>query len=106
MRQTQDPIITRIPDILADAQKLLTERGQSYGGQQVNDYMPFGVQSYVQMVHLKTTRLVSGAKLGLEAHKLVDSALDLVNYAVFLVAYLDQQIQAEVESKNEGEDRG
>lgn len=88
-----DAILERVPSIFDAAAQVLAERRESYGGQVVDDYMPFGVASYVQMVHLKTARLVSGVKQGLPAHALVDSALDLINYAAFLAAFIEYQAE-------------
>lgn len=90
-RQCFDPIVARVPQIFDEAKALLLERGQQYGGNQVNDYMPFGVLSYVQMVHVKAARLVSITKLDKPKQELKDSALDIINYAAFLLAYLEGQ---------------
>lgn len=96
-----DPILNRVPSIFYDAQQVLIERGKDYGGHLVDDYMPFGLASYVQMVHLKACRLVSGVKRGLLPHQLADSAIDLVNYAAFLAAYIDERVQSELRDEIE-----
>lgn len=88
MANQQDPIIAEVHNVFEEAWSILEERGKSYGGQQVQDYMPFGAPSFVQMVHLKSMRLVSNVKKGLPLSELEDSALDLINYAAFLAAYI------------------
>jgi hypothetical protein len=87
----QDPIIKQVSSVFDEAQLILHERAEQYQGNQVEDYMPFGATSFVQMTHLKSMRLVSIVKEGLPLDKLEDSALDLINYAAFLVAYIRLQ---------------
>ena len=52
-----------------------------------DDYFPFGLQSYVQMIWTKATRLRSIAQKGgpTEFESATDSALDIINYAAFMV---------------------
>lgn len=58
---------------------------------ELKDYFPFGHKSYVQMLHVKTLRLRSlAAQSAPPANESVkDSVLDLINYAVFYLAWLE-----------------
>lgn len=58
----------------------------------LEQYFPFGDKSYVQMLHVKTLRLVSLAdnpKPNFESAK--DSVLDLINYSVFYLDYMEKK---------------
>ena len=58
-------------------------------------YFPFGLASYVQMLHVKTQRLVSltakAAQGAPNFEGVRDTALDLINYASFLVERTDRE---------------
>lgn len=114
MRDKSDKILRGALQAFGEAQKKLEERGVSYGGMSVDDYMPFGATSYLQMVFLKAARAVSSWKVhqqqeiaadhelgGLESaskeerdeldeslDSLEDSLVDLINYAAFAYAYV------------------
>jgi len=86
------------------AQVLTIKKGEDYNAREVNsgktghsasrdDYFPFGALSYVQMIHVKSERLknlvtktMNGGAPNNES--LLDSTLDLINYASFLAEYL------------------
>ena len=72
---------------------LATRKAEDYQSSAValEAYFPFKDKSYIQMLHVKTMRLISLAdnpKPNFEsAH---DNVLDLINYAVFYLAYLQK----------------
>ena len=60
--------------------------------QSVHDYFPFGHKSYAQMLHVKAKRIVSLAGDNKEQpafESARDSVLDLINYAVFYLEFLE-----------------
>ena len=76
--------------LIEPAMLLATRKSEDYQSAivKLKDYFPFGDKSYVQMLHLKTLRLVSLAENptpNFEAAQ--DSVLDLINYAVFYLEY-------------------
>lgn len=73
---------------------LSNKKAQDYqgGGVSRDAYFPFGLKSYVQMLVVKTNRLVSLAEQA-DAPKhesVADSAKDIINYAAFLVERLER----------------
>lgn len=58
-------------------------------------YFPFQDKSYVQMLHTKTQRLVSLVSRGGEPNfeSVGETVLDLINYAVFYLAYLNGEVR-------------
>lgn len=87
----------------AEAQLLCLRKSQDYnqtGGNagtfnaSRDDYFPFGLSSYAQMIHTKSQRLISLAKKGDVAANFEsarDTALDLINYASFLADWLERK---------------
>jgi len=93
---------------VADAQLLVIQKSQDYNQPAGNrlsanaaleadrdSYFPFGLASYVHMLHVKAQRAVSlvrkqqaGGEPNFEG--LRDTALDLINYASFLVERMDR----------------
>ena len=84
-------------NILLEAAQLQEKKGQDYNGAQTsieqNDYYPRGVWSILDIVNAKYLRMVSvleqmeqGGKANFESVE--DSAIDLINYASFLAAYM------------------
>ena len=74
------------------ARALVALKGEDYNsGVDLHDYFPFGDSSYIQMLHMKTTRLVSLVQQNKEANfeSVEDTVLDLINYAVFYLDYLE-----------------
>jgi hypothetical protein len=53
-------------------------------------YFPFADKSYTQMIHVKSSRLVSLASSDAEPNfeSVEDTLLDMINYCVFYLAYL------------------
>lgn len=90
---------------VAAAQLLVEKKSEDYnqqGGAATNAltadrdaYFPFGAASYVQMIHVKSQRLVSLVHKtrsgdGANFEGMIDTAKDLVNYAAFLAERLDR----------------
>jgi hypothetical protein len=77
-----DPFELKLsPAFIAAAE--LRQAKRDYGGIRV--YFPFGHKSYVQMIHVKTQRLVNLIESGVppENESIDDSLLDLLNYASY-----------------------
>lgn len=85
--------------LIDEAMNLVTAKQQDYQSAAstitLADYFPFGHKSYIQMLHTKVTRLRSlaesvdaGETPNFESIK--DSVLDLINYAVFYLKYLQE----------------
>ena len=79
-------------ELINPAIVLVTKKHEDYNkGLALEDYFPFGDASYVQMIHVKQCRLLSlvrtESKENFESKK--DSVLDLINYCVFYLAYLE-----------------
>ena len=75
---------------VAPVRELIAKKGQDYNtGVQLADYFPFGRVSYVQMIHLKATRLRSliEATKGPNFDSVQDTLQDLLAYTVFMLAY-------------------
>lgn len=77
--------------LLEPAIRLQELKSQDYNGERsVHDYFPFGDKSYVQMLHVKSQRLVHLTAGGAPVFESVkDSVHDLINYAVFYLEYLE-----------------
>ena len=58
------------------------------------DYFPFGDKSYVQMIHVKTKRLVSlvDTEVIPENESLEDNLIDLINYASYYWEWLKGEL--------------
>lgn len=87
------------PGALAQAALLCIRKSEDYNhGQAHNphdvdrkEYFPFGVVSYAQMLHTKSMRFNSLTRKALDGQDsnfegLVDTALDIINYAGFFIA--------------------
>ena len=79
-------------ELISPAIVLVQKKHQDYNkGLELDQYFPFGDASYVQMLHVKQCRLLSlvstNATENFESKK--DTVLDLINYAVFYLAYLN-----------------
>ena len=80
--------------LIEPAITLVDRKGQDYNNNSValEDYFPFGDYSYQQMMHMKLLRMRS--TLGNPSpnyDSLMDSVLDLLNYTVFYLDYLNQK---------------
>ncbi|TXH51686.1 MAG: DUF1599 domain-containing protein [Desulfurellales bacterium] len=84
----------RYRELVLPAMEMVVKKGEDYNaGPQLHDYFPFGDASYIQMVFLKAQRLVSlQMKEGAPNYEgIKDTLLDLINYIVFYLDYLDQE---------------
>ncbi len=101
------PVITSKHPAFEYCQALMDRKGEDYGGGIKQDdarieYHPLGEVSYYQMLHTKMKRIESMIKLqqaGKEPNfeSLQDSVADLINYASFFWAFLNDK-----ETKNDG----
>ena len=79
--------------VIEPAMTLVTKKSEDYQSPivELKDYFPFGDKSYVQMLHVKTMRLISLAdnpRPNFESTK--DTVIDLINYAVFYLDHLQK----------------
>lgn len=101
---TEDMLITikgrgGHPGALAEAALLCAKKSQDYNNSQDlhnvdrDVYFPFGTYSYAHMIHTKSQRFVSLTQQEGKANfeGLRDTALDLINYAGFYVAWVDKE---------------
>jgi predicted HAD superfamily Cof-like phosphohydrolase len=86
--------------VLIEAAQLLAQKSRDYGDpdHSKSTYHPFGDVSYVQMLHTKLERIKHLALFSdeppiFESHR--DSVIDLINYAAFYVAWMDDQKKQE-----------
>ena len=83
----------RYLELINPAIVLVLKKHEDYNkGMKLEDYFPFGDASYVQMLHVKQCRLLSLVSTdtaeNFESRK--DTVLDLINYAVFYLDYLEK----------------
>lgn len=84
----------RYQELISPAIAMVIKKGEDYNSAvKLDDYFPFGDYSYIQMIHLKSTRLVSLTNLGAAPNfeSIQDTVLDLLNYAVFYLNYLEKR---------------
>lgn len=94
MRESGDPLLR----VFADAFSICQQRASDYNdltaptGITRDMYFPLGLPSYAQMLHVKSTRLLSLAavKRGTKGESVKDTALDMINYAAFLAERIDR----------------
>ena len=80
---------TRFSDIVTELYGLHRAKSDDYGDEK--DYFPFGAVSYVQMLHVKTKRLVTLVQEKDETpnfESIEDTVKDLTNYCIFFLDYL------------------
>ena len=81
-------------DLITPAIEMVAKKGEDYNSGEVtlDAYFPFGDYSYIQMVHMKTLRLVSLATLKKDPNyeSIKDTLYDLMNYVVFYLDYLEK----------------
>jgi hypothetical protein len=84
----------RYLELVEPAIEIVTKKAEDYGNASLGlySYFPFGLKSHVQMLHVKTQRLVSLAKDGREPNyeSLKDTLYDSINYAVFLLDAIEK----------------
>lgn len=77
---------------------LYLKKSSDYNGDtkySLSNYFPFGTASYAQMIHTKSMRILSVAEKELNQktanfESLQDSALDMINYAMFLADHCNK----------------
>lgn len=96
-------------NILLEAADLQEKKGADYNGAQTSvqqaDYYPRGVWSILDVVNAKYLRMVSvleqmeqGGKANFES--IEDSAIDLINYASFVAAYMRGEVPGQAIDKD------
>jgi hypothetical protein len=78
--------------VVAPIRELIAKKGQDYNTKvQLTDYFPFGAVSYVQMIHLKSTRLRSliEQKGPPNFDSIKDTLQDLIAYTTFYLHWLE-----------------
>lgn len=95
--------------VLLEAAELQERKGRDYQNPNSsvvqNDYYPRGVWSIMDIINAKYLRMVSvletmeqGGSVNFESVE--DSAVDLINYASFMVAYMRGEIDGQQSDKN------
>jgi len=95
--------------VLLEAAELQERKGRDYQNPNSsvvqNDYYPRGVWSIMDIINAKYLRMVSvletmehGGSVNFESVE--DSAVDLINYASFMVAYMRGEINGQESNKN------
>ena len=95
--------------ILLEAAELQEKKGQDYNGAATSvkqaDYYPRGVWSILDVVNAKYLRMVSvletmeqGGKENFES--IEDSAIDLINYASFVAAYMRGDVPGQTRGRD------
>ena len=79
-------MMEKISPAFLKAAEIRQVKGGDYGG--IKDYFPYGDMSFMQMIHVKTKRLVhlaDQARMGIEPtnESIEDNLLDLINYASY-----------------------
>ena len=96
-------------NVLLEAAELQESKGKDYNNAvssvQQADYYPRGVYSILDIVNAKYLRMVSvletmehGGKTNFESVE--DSAIDLINYASFVVAYMRGEVPGQMPNKD------
>jgi phosphoribosyl-ATP pyrophosphohydrolase len=87
---------TTLPRVLHEAAAIRAAKAADYmsGGVTRGDYNPFGIESYAHNVHEKSCRIISlvRSRAAARHESIRDSAVDLINYASFLVEYIDDEV--------------
>lgn len=89
MANSGDPIMA----IFAKAWLVQHLKSQDYNQHSRDAYWPFGLVSFVQMLHVKVQRLISLATAKVDRpnfESATDTGLDLINYAAFMVEWLER----------------
>lgn len=90
--------------VVAPIRELIARKGEDYNTQvKLGDYFPFGDVSYIQMIHLKATRLRSLIEKEGPPNfdSIKDTLQDLIAYTTFYLHWLELQNSALPEVKYE-----
>lgn len=96
-------------NVLLEAAEIQNRKGKDYNGSETSvqqaDYYTYGVYSLLDTVHAKYLRMMSvleqmekGGKENFESVE--DSAIDLINYASFIVAYVRGEVPGQDGTKD------
>jgi len=88
--------------IVAPIRELIAKKGADYNTKvKLRDYFPFGDVSYVQMIHLKATRLRSLIEKGSTPNfdSVKDTLQDLIAYTTFYLHWLELTAKPETPTK-------
>ena len=96
-------------NVLLEAAEIQNRKGKDYNGAETSvqqaDYYTYGVYSLLDTVHAKYLRMMSvleqmekGGKENFESVE--DSAIDLINYASFIVAYVRGEVPGQDGTKD------
>lgn len=85
--------IENIPDLFKEATKIQMLKDHDYNSESdLEDYFPFGLVSYIQMIYIKALRMVNVAKQNdIKNESIEDSLIDLVNYSSFMFKKLKEE---------------
>lgn len=100
--------LTRERKVIDAAFEILESKADDYNGSVVKreDYFPFGMLSYAQMIHTKALRITSiteqinKGKLP-NNEGLKDSIIDLINYLVMSAIHLNEQSTKKLECSSQ-----
>ena len=85
---------TEFDKVVAPIRELIAKKGEDYNTKvKLGDYFPFGDVSYVQMIHLKATRLRSLLEKEGPPNfdSIKDTLQDLIAYTTFYLHWLELQ---------------
>jgi len=83
----------RYLELIQPAIEIVQKKDQDYGNAKLGreSYFPFGAKSYVQMLHVKSQRLVSLTQeenVTPNFESVEDTLKDMINYAVFMLDWM------------------
>jgi len=86
-----DPREINLSPAFFEAEKIRHKK-RDYGG--IKPYFPFGDKSFVQMIHVKSQRLVNlvATEAFPKNESIKDSLIDLINYASYYWEYLEGKL--------------
>lgn len=96
-----DEMLQAYQYVMTEAKETVLSRQHRNDVIPLRDMFPHGVQDLSFMLHMKTSRLL-GEEANGDWAKVRDEAIDICNYAAFLVAYMDL---ASSEDRNEENDQ-
>jgi hypothetical protein len=85
--------LVSLPKPIEDALAVSRKKSADYNGIVGRaSYFPFGMVSYAQMIHIKSTRLVNlvASEAAPNFESVRDTCIDLINYACFLAEAADE----------------
>lgn len=89
-------------EIMAPIIALSARKSEDYNSEtSLEEYFPFGDISYMQMIHTKAQRLLNLTRKSstINYESVEDTLVDLINYAVYYLKYLQEQNDERVGTK-------